>query len=153
MPSLFAARLSSLARQHPLACHRRLLSSLAHQHPHWPAVVVAAAALAVRSPPSPSRQPPSSSASTIIVATEPSSPSPPPPISCFMGEVPFHIQRNPFGIKQKQKKSILFTAQLLRKTNLAEIFSDARLGTIAHKNKKRITAVTQCQYCSVNTVV
>ena len=31
----------------------------------------------------------------------------------------------------------------LRKTNLAEIFSEARSGTIAHKNKKRITAVTQ----------
>jgi hypothetical protein len=27
--------------------------------------------------------------------------------------------------------------------NLAEIFSEARSGTIAHKNKKRITAVTQ----------
>ena len=87
-------------------------------------------------PPSLSRQPPSSSAATIIVATEPSSPPPPPLISCFVSEVPFRIQRNPFGIKQKQKKSILFTAQLLRKTNLAEIFSDARFGTIAHKNKE-----------------
>jgi len=27
-------------------------------------------------------------------------------------------------------------AQLLRKTNLAEIFSEARSGTITHKNKK-----------------
>ncbi len=35
-------------------------------------------------------------------------------------------------------------AQLLRKTNLADIFSEARSGTIAHKNKKRITAVTHC---------
>jgi hypothetical protein len=30
----------------------------------------------------------------------------------------------------------------LRKTNLAKIFSEARSGAIAHKNKKRITAVT-----------
>jgi hypothetical protein len=37
-------------------------------------------------------------------------------------------------------------AQLLRKTNLAEIFSEARSGTIAHKNKKRITAVTHYPY-------
>ncbi len=29
--------------------------------------------------------------------------------------------------------------------DLADIFSDSRSGTIAHKNKKRITAVTQCQ--------
>jgi hypothetical protein len=48
--------------------------------------------------------------------------------------------------KRKGRKSLfLFTAQLLRKTNLAEIFSEARSGTIAHKNKKRITAGTQ--YC------
>jgi hypothetical protein len=48
--------------------------------------------------------------------------------------------------KRKGRKSqFLFTAQLLRKTNLAEIFSEARSGTIAHKNKKRITAVTQCR--------
>jgi hypothetical protein len=40
--------------------------------------------------------------------------------------------------KKRQKKSFLFTAQLLRKTNLAEIFSNkARSGTIANKNKKR----------------
>jgi len=46
--------------------------------------------------------------------------------------------------KRKGRKSqILFTAQLLRKTNLAKIFSEAGSGTIAHKNKKRITAVTQ----------
>jgi hypothetical protein len=44
--------------------------------------------------------------------------------------------------KRKGRKSqFLFTAQLLRKMNLAEIFSEARSGTIAHK-KKRITAVT-----------
>ena len=49
MPSLFAARLSSLACQRPLACRCRLLSSLAHQRPHWPAIVVAAAALAIPS--------------------------------------------------------------------------------------------------------
>ena len=37
-------------------------------------------------------------------------------------------------------------AQLLRKTNLAKIFSESRSGTIAHKNKKRITAVTHYRY-------
>jgi hypothetical protein len=48
--------------------------------------------------------------------------------------------------KRKDRKSqFLFTAQLLRKTNLAEIFSESRSGTIAHKNKKRITAVTQVE--------
>jgi len=46
--------------------------------------------------------------------------------------------------KRKGRKSqFLFKAQLLRKTNLAEIFSESRSGTIAPKNKKRITAVTQ----------
>jgi len=46
--------------------------------------------------------------------------------------------------KRKDRKSrFLFTAQLLRKTNLVEIFSESRSGTIVHKNKKRITAVTQ----------
>jgi hypothetical protein len=46
--------------------------------------------------------------------------------------------------KRKGRKSqFLFTAQLLRKTNLAEIFSKARSGTITHKNKKRFTAATQ----------
>ena len=51
------------------------------------------------------------------------------------------------GIHSKKikgrKSKFLFTAQLLRKTNLEDIFSDSRSGTIAHKNKKRITAVTQ----------
>jgi hypothetical protein len=50
--------------------------------------------------------------------------------------------RNPFRKKKRQKKSIFVMAQLSRKTNLAEIFSESRSGTIAHKNKKRIMAVT-----------
>jgi len=33
--------------------------------------------------------------------------------------------------------------RVLRKTNLAKIFSEARSGMIAHKNKKRIAAGTQ----------
>jgi hypothetical protein len=53
-----------------------------------------------------------------------------------------HMRRNPYR-KKDRNSQFLFTAQLLRKTNLAEIFSEARSGTIAHKNKKRITAVTQ----------
>jgi len=52
--------------------------------------------------------------------------------------------------KRKGRKSqFLFMAQLSRKTNLAEIFSEARSGTIARTNKKRITAVTQ--YCRADT--
>ena len=44
--------------------------------------------------------------------------------------------------KRKGRKSqFLFMAQLSRKTNLAEIFSKARSGTITHKNKKILTAV------------
>ena len=38
--------------------------------------------------------------------------------------------------KKRQKKAIFIYG------NLAEIFSEARSGTIAHKNKKNITAVT-----------
>jgi hypothetical protein len=45
---------------------------------------------------------------------------------------------------QAKECNLLFTAQRLRKTNLADIFSEARSGTIAHKNKKRITAVAHC---------
>jgi hypothetical protein len=42
--------------------------------------------------------------------------------------------------KRKGRKSqFLFTAQLLRQMNLAEIFSESRSGTIAHKNKTRFT--------------
>ena len=52
------------------------------------------------------------------------------------------MRRNPYRKKKRQKKSMFITAQLLRKTNLAEIFSEARSGTIPHKNKKRIMAVT-----------
>jgi hypothetical protein len=45
--------------------------------------------------------------------------------------------------ERKGRKSLfLFTAQLLRKTNLDPVFSESRSGTIAHKNKKRITAGT-----------
>jgi hypothetical protein len=45
-----------------------------------------------------------------------------------------------------RKSKFLFTAQLLRNLDLADIFSDSRSGTIAHKNKKRITAVTQYDF-------
>ena len=61
---------------------------------------------------------------------------------CFMGELPFHIQRNPSGIKQKQKKSIFIYGTTLRKTNLFRDFQRVQIYSIAHKNKKRITAVT-----------
>ena len=39
--------------------------------------------------------------------------------------------------RKGRKSQFLFTAQLLRKMNLAEIFSESRSGTITHKNKKK----------------
>jgi hypothetical protein len=53
-----------------------------------------------------------------------------------------HLRRNLVRRKKRQKKSIFIYAQILRKTNLDPIFSESRSGTIAHKNKKRITAGT-----------
>jgi hypothetical protein len=45
--------------------------------------------------------------------------------------------------KEKAEKVYFYLwQQLLRKTNLDPIFSESRFGTIAHKNKKRITAGT-----------
>jgi len=48
-----------------------------------------------------------------------------------------HLRRNPYRRKKRQKKSIFFYGTTFKKTNLAEIFSEARSGTIAHKNKKK----------------
>jgi hypothetical protein len=53
-----------------------------------------------------------------------------------------HLRRNPLRRKKRHKSLFLFTAQLLRKTNLDPIFSKSRSGMIAHKNKNRITAGT-----------
>jgi hypothetical protein len=45
--------------------------------------------------------------------------------------------------KEKAEKVYFYLRQqLLRKMNLDPIFSKSRFGTIAHKNKKRITAGT-----------
>ena len=106
-------RLSSLARQRlplpavivaassrllPVSVHPRLLLALppppptAADVPGW--LLLSTTTLAVPPLLSPSLQHPLSSAATIIVATKPSLPPPLPPISCFLGEVPFHIQRN-----------------------------------------------------------
>ena len=55
------------------------------------------------------------------------------------------IQKKEKAIQKKEKAekvNFVFTAQLLRKMNLAKIFSEARYEMIAHKNKKRITSVT-----------
>jgi hypothetical protein len=64
----------------------------------------------------------------------------------YLPEVQQHLTAHAEESIQKKRKGrksqFLFTAQLSRKTNLAEIFSESRSGTIAHKNKKRITAVT-----------
>ncbi len=51
------------------------------------------------------------------------------------------------GIHSEERKGrkvcFYLRQQLLRKINLDPIFSESRFGTIAHKNKKRITAGTQ----------
>jgi hypothetical protein len=54
--------------------------------------------------------------------------------------LPVHTYGGIHSEERKGRKSLfLFTAQLLRKTNLDPIFSKSESGTIAHKNKKRIT--------------
>jgi hypothetical protein len=45
--------------------------------------------------------------------------------------------------EKAEKVNFYLRQQLLRKTNLDPIFSESIFGTIAHKNKKRITAGTQ----------
>ncbi len=45
--------------------------------------------------------------------------------------------------KGKAEKVFFIYRTTFKKMNLAEIFSEARSGMIAHKNKKRIMAVTQ----------
>ena len=57
-------------------------------------------------PPLPSRRRPRHPVN--LCGTKPSLPPPPlPSISCFLGEVPFHIQRNELPISLK-KKSVIF---------------------------------------------
>ncbi len=48
--------------------------------------------------------------------------------------------------KKEKAQKVYFNLrqQLLRNTNLDPIFSKSRSGTIANKNKKRITAITHC---------
>jgi hypothetical protein len=59
------------------------------------------------------------------------------------------LRRNEWRRCDDRGKSLfLFTAQLLRKMNLAKIFSKARSETITHKNKKRIMAATQNTRCA-----
>jgi hypothetical protein len=49
--------------------------------------------------------------------------------------------------EEKERKSLfLFTAQQIEKSKSGQVFSESRSGTIAHKNKRRITAVTQWQF-------
>jgi hypothetical protein len=47
--------------------------------------------------------------------------------------------------KKKKAEKVYFYLlhNKLKKTNLDRVFSESRSGTIAHKNKKKITAVTQ----------
>jgi hypothetical protein len=52
--------------------------------------------------------------------------------------------------KEKAEKFYFYLRQqLLRKMNLDPIFSESIFGTIANKNKKRITAGTQCPCCQI----
>jgi len=123
------------------------MASLARQRPPSPAVVVAAATatdgggcarkiVAVRRRP----RHPATALAVLSTSLRPWRSDIPPPFPVGGGDTCGGI---PPDERKGRKSLFLFTAQLLRKTNLAEIFSEARSGTIAHKNKKRITAGTQ----------
>ena len=60
--------------------------------------------------------------------------------SYFTKIAPSYFRSTCGGIHSEKRKGrknqFLFTAQLFRKTNLADIFSKSRSGTIPHKNKK-----------------
>jgi hypothetical protein len=53
-----------------------------------------------------------------------------------------HMRRNPYRKKKRQKKSIFIYGTTFKKNESGKRFSARPSGTIAHKNKKRITAVT-----------
>jgi len=125
------------------------MASLAHQHP--PSALACRRCRCRRHqrrrtrradrrrppPPSPSRHRPRRPVNLVL---RPWRSDIPPPFPVGAGDTCRGIHSK----KRKGRKSLfLFTAQLLRKTNLAEIFSKSRSGTIAHKNQKRITAGTQ----------
>jgi len=59
----------------------------------------------------------------------------PPPFPVGAGDTCGGI---PTDERNGRNSLFLFTAQLFRKMNLAEIFSEARSGTIAHQNKKEL---------------
>jgi hypothetical protein len=46
--------------------------------------------------------------------------------------------------KKAEKVYFYLRRNKLKKANLDQVFSKSRSGTIDHKNKKRITAVTHC---------
>jgi hypothetical protein len=57
--------------------------------------------------------------------------------------LPIHTYGGIRSEEEKGRKSLfLFTAQEIVKANLDQVLSKSRSGMIAHKNKKRITAVT-----------
>jgi hypothetical protein len=59
--------------------------------------------------------------------------------------LPVHTYGRILSEEEKGRKRLfLFTAQHIEKANPDQVFSESRSGTIAHKNKKRITAGTQC---------
>jgi hypothetical protein len=54
-----------------------------------------------------------------------------------------HLWRNPFRRRKMAEKVYSYLRHnKLKKANLDQVFSKSRSGTIAHKNKKRITTVT-----------
>jgi len=57
-----------------------------------------------------------------------------------------HTEESIWNKVKAEKVYFYIYGTTFRKTNLAEIFSEARSGTIAHKNKKRITAGTHSDH-------
>jgi hypothetical protein len=57
-----------------------------------------------------------------------------------------HLRRNPFRRKKRQKKSIFIYGTTFKKNESGSDFQRIQIwNTIAHKNKKRITAGTHCR--------
>jgi hypothetical protein len=53
-----------------------------------------------------------------------------------------HLRKSDPKKKKSAKVYFYLRHNKLKKANLDQVFSESRSGTIAHKNKKRITAVT-----------
>jgi hypothetical protein len=56
------------------------------------------------------------------------------------------LWRNPIRRRKRQKKTIFYLHNKLKKEDLDEVFNKSRSGTIAHKNKKRSRPVLSQKY-------